>query len=490
MIYIHPNKVYIIGGNDKQTFYFDTIKKEVINLADLNLMRTEPALQIIGNTLYCFDNVNKANNERLSFEKINIDDPEAQWELIYPLIKGDKFPQKFFAVSKDNKEENIIFLGGNMDDTDDSNNLNNFKYNIESNAIEETSIPFKDFNYKEKTFLPFNKNVDYLLPDFNRQHPEVTFFVKNKSRFEKVNYLPKSQENENDKYILRRKYMDNKYNFNMPGITINLENNNYLPGIKEPSFNNNIDLENHEIQINQEPPFKEPNIEPNQGDKKIDLIIPTNIKGISKGINEYFNKNKIEEEKNSGDYQINDPKLKYQKKNIYNSFNLFNNNLNIDIKNIDYKTKIQSSVNDQRSDINYNLNLKEQPNLDANINLKESLGLNPELNIKNKSKNVNIETNEDALLNIHLPKKDEMDSTQIKLNAQLEQPKININAKGLDAELKDINGNIEEKTKNINNALNTNIPGGTLEATIPSVGIDVNKKVLNSSKFLRITFII
>ena len=482
MIYIHPNKVFIVGGNDKKTFYFDTIKKEVINRADLNIMRTEPALQIIGNTLYCFDNVNKANNEQLSFEKINIDDPEAEWELIYPLIKGDKFPQKFFAVSKDNKEENIIFLGGNMDDTNDSNNLKNFKYNIESNIIEETSIPFKEFNYKEKTFLPFIKNVDYLLPDFNRQHPEVTFFVKSKSRFEKVNYLPKSQEKENDKYILRRKYLDNKYNFNMPGININLENNNYLPGIKEPSFNNNIDL----IQINQEPPFEEPNIEPNKGDKKIELIIPTNIKGVSKGINEYINRNKIEEEKNSGDYQINDPKLKYQKKNIYNSFNLFNNNLNIDFKNNDYNTKIQSSVNEPKVDINDNLNLKGQSNLGVNINLKEALGLNPELNAKNKSQNINIETNEDPLLNIHLPNKDGMDINEIKLNAQLEQPKININAKGVDTELKDLNGNIEEKTRNINNVLNSNIPGGTLEATIPSIGIDVNKKDLNLNTGIKI----
>ena len=94
-------------------------------------------------------------------------------------------------MSKDINEENIIFLGGNMDDTNDSYDLKNFKYNIESNIIEETSIPFKDFNFKEKTFLPFNKNVEYLIPDFNRQHPIVTFFVKSKSRFDIVKYLPK-----------------------------------------------------------------------------------------------------------------------------------------------------------------------------------------------------------------------------------------------------------------------------------------------------------
>ena len=91
-------------------------------------------------------------------------------------------------------------------------------------VIFQQDQPFLDFNYKEKTFLPFNKNVDYLLPDFNRQHPEVTFFVKSKSRFEKVNYLPKPIENENIKY-LRRKYLDNKYNFNMPGMGISLSYN-------------------------------------------------------------------------------------------------------------------------------------------------------------------------------------------------------------------------------------------------------------------------
>ena len=135
----------------------------------------------MGNILYCFDNVNKANNEKISFEKLNLDNPEAEWEMIYPEINEEKFPQKFFAVSKDKTGENIIFLGGNMDESNDITDLKNYKYNPELNLIEQTNIPFRDFNYKEKTFLPYNKNVDYLLTDFNRQHPEVTFFVKNKS---------------------------------------------------------------------------------------------------------------------------------------------------------------------------------------------------------------------------------------------------------------------------------------------------------------------
>ena len=192
MIFISPDKVFVVGGNDKKVFYFDTKEKQFIDLNDLNIIRTEPALQIIGNILYCFDNVNKADNEKLSFEKIDINNPDAEWELIHPIMNTEKFPQKFFAVSKDNTGENIIFLGGNMDDNIDSKDLKNYRYNIESNSIEETNIPFLDFNYKEKTFLTYNKNVEYLLPDFNRKHPIVTFYVKNKQKFERINYLPKT----------------------------------------------------------------------------------------------------------------------------------------------------------------------------------------------------------------------------------------------------------------------------------------------------------
>ena len=351
-----------------------------------------------------------------------------------------------------------------MDDTNDTNNLNNYRYNIESNTIEETSIPFKDFNYKEKTFLPFNKNVDYLLPDFNRQHPEVTFFVKSKSRFEKVNYLPKPIENENIKY-LRKRYLDNKYNFNMPGMGISVGNNNIV-GIKEPSFNNNIDLENDKIQIKQEPPFKEPDIEPNNGDRQIDIAIPTNINNISKGINRYINKKNInEEEKNSGDFQINAHKLKYGGKPISTSFNILNDDLNNNTQ------KIQISINEPEKILN------------NNFNLKESLGLNPEIKIKNQGKNINMENNEDPMLNIHLPKNKGINLNDIEINTGFEQPKIDINKEGIEANLNnpkiDITGNIEDPTKNINTDLNANIPGVNLDAKIPSIGIDVNKKDLN-----------
>ena len=273
MIFISPDKVFIVGGNDTKTFYFDINAKKIINKAELNIIRIEPALQVISNILYCFDNNNKTNNEKLSFEKINIDNQDAKWEINYPKINGVKFSQKFFAVSKDNNGENIIFLGGIKKDSNDSDDLKNLKYNIKSNTIDQINIPFLDFTFKEKTLLPYNKNVDYVLPNFNRQHPEVSFFVKYRLRFEKVNYLPKANINANNNNNPKRNYKENK-TFKIPEKKISPKNNDYLHKIHEPSFNKNNDMENKHLKIDSKPIFKEPEIEPNQEDKQIIIDIP------------------------------------------------------------------------------------------------------------------------------------------------------------------------------------------------------------------------
>ena len=62
MIFIPQGYVFIIGGNDKKTFYFECQAQEIYEWADLNKERNEPALQRIGSTLYCFDNANKYIN--------------------------------------------------------------------------------------------------------------------------------------------------------------------------------------------------------------------------------------------------------------------------------------------------------------------------------------------------------------------------------------------------------------------------------------------
>ena len=104
-------------------------------------------------------------------------------------LSSKKLPQKFFGVSKD-LSENIIFLGGNMDYYTEGNQFLNYKYNPYTNLIEASNVPYKEFNFKEKTFLKYNKCVDYILPDFKKHLPEVVFYLKNKSKVEKVKFWP------------------------------------------------------------------------------------------------------------------------------------------------------------------------------------------------------------------------------------------------------------------------------------------------------------
>ena len=291
MIFIPPCYVFVVGGNDKRTFYFDSSKRELFQWADLKIERIEPALQRIGNTLYCFDNVNKMNNGDLTFEKTDLNAIDPEWNLLYPKMNQTlaigKLPQKFFGVAKD-LEDNIIFLGGNMDNYTVGNKLFNYKYNPSKNKIETSDIHYRDFNFREKSFLPYNKNIDYILPDFNKQHPEVVFYVKNKSKIEQVNYKPNKIKGN----ILRgrnRSLFDSKYDFNMPSITFpnNLKiKNNIIKYKAEPKTVNpyaSIDIHEPSFQeydfnvnckIEQPPPFKEPEIEANKGDTRLSIEIP------------------------------------------------------------------------------------------------------------------------------------------------------------------------------------------------------------------------
>ena len=326
MIFIPPSYVFLVGGNNKKTFYYDSEKKEIYEWANLNIERNEPALQRIGNDLYCLDNVNKININQLSFEKTTLNSKNPKWILLYPtfdsILSSKKLPQKFFGVSKD-IDNNIIFLGGNMDYYTEGNQLMNYKYNPNTNLIEISKVPYKDFNFKEKTFLTYNKNIDYILPDFNKRHPEVVFYVKNKSKIEKVFYKPNLDLNK--KNILRgakKSLIHSKFDFNMPSIIIPIvssdinENVNINENLKskqdtikyispyaskeihEPSFQE-YDF-NSNYKIKQPPPFKEPEIEANKGDVRLSIEIPNNIikSTREKGKTE-INPDLKEEEKNN-----------------------------------------------------------------------------------------------------------------------------------------------------------------------------------------------
>ena len=198
MVVIPGNYVFIVGGQDKETFYLDIENSNgFFGWKPLNNIRVEPALIVFNNYLYCFDNVNSNHfTNEITFEKTDLNSENHEWELIQAKLPNVKFDQKFFGVVQ--KDNDIMFLGGNIDikeeDKNEVNERKNFKYNINENKIEESEIPFIEFNLKEKTFLSYNDKVYYIFPDFNKHHPEVIFYQKIKNKIKLVKYESFNQQ--------------------------------------------------------------------------------------------------------------------------------------------------------------------------------------------------------------------------------------------------------------------------------------------------------
>ena len=92
MIFIPDNYIFIVGGNDKKTFYLDEQNLQISEWGDLNEERLEPALIRISNILYCFD---KISSDTFSIEQTNLKDEKYEWKLIKPIIGPSLKNQKF-----------------------------------------------------------------------------------------------------------------------------------------------------------------------------------------------------------------------------------------------------------------------------------------------------------------------------------------------------------------------------------------------------------
>ena len=197
MIVIPGNYVFFVGGQDKETFYYDMEKdNHFYGWKPLKKNRTEPALILVDSHLYCFDNVNSVQSSTFTFEKTDLSAENGEWELMHVNMPDINFDQKFFGVVK--KDDDIMFIGGNIyieeEDRNRAIKRKNFKYNITENKIEESEIPFIECNLKEKTFLPYNNNIYYIFPDFNKHHPEVIFYQKEKNEIKLVKYKSQIEE--------------------------------------------------------------------------------------------------------------------------------------------------------------------------------------------------------------------------------------------------------------------------------------------------------
>ena len=197
MIFIPKAIVFMVGGNNSDTFYYNLKEQKIYNWGKLNIIRIEPALQIINNKLYCIDSNNTINDKNnYTLEMTELTSNEGRWKLIKPKISynimNTTFSQQSFGICKD-KDDNIIFLGGKFNNNNKDLNINdnyNFMYNIINSTISLSQVKYQEFRLKEKGFCPFNKLYDYVLTDFPRQSPQIAFFNKKKGKLELINFSP------------------------------------------------------------------------------------------------------------------------------------------------------------------------------------------------------------------------------------------------------------------------------------------------------------
>ena len=462
MIYIPNNYVFIVGGNDLKTFYYDSEGDEIYEWSDLNKKRIEPALALISNNLYCFDNTNSRINQELTFEKTDLTSNNPEWTIITPKIQPDieKINQKFFGVLK-NIDNNIIFIGGIMDEEDKDLIKNNYIYDINKNEIENSNIPFTEYNLKEKTFLAYKVGIDYILPDFNRHHPEVLFYQKSKNRLSLVKYEP-SHESQLRAKLRQKRTFD--YNFNMPLISIPknehiIEDNiDYNKDMNKEENNKNDNQEN--VSIKKDDDIKIGNLDFNVDKIGYDDHLKENDANINIGAgNSQFNlivdKKEDEEQddiKLKGEFKTNEP------------------NINAQIPNIQYSSKaIFTNDGNNHKEENTLENNIEKPKIDIEIGTKD---ITPFLS----NKEGNIDLNNDNNINMGSPKIE----TGLGVNVpklQLDQNKIEIDANNnnnptnIDFKIPDFN--------DINQDINPNI---NLKINKDNINPDLNLKINQNIK--------
>ena len=303
MIYIEK-KVYIIGGDDVNTLYYDEDTNEITKWSDLNYKRFEPSLIKHDNYLFCFDTskkyLNNFNNI-FNFEKIDLNKKKAEWEVINPQISPSLlniiFCQKFFGIVEDFRQ-NIIFFGGIYDNDNKAKEINNneymnIQYNINNNTIEKSDIEFKNISFGEKAFLPLDYKTYFVLPNFNKHSPKVIYYLKDKNNFQISLFHPKTNRGKKfiEGKITQIKPSLKGLNFDMPNFENenNLNNSNFRKSNREEKKSEENSLKNYRIDKNIEENSSKINIKiikKNKNDRKnqeIDLFNKASL--LSKEIN-------------------------------------------------------------------------------------------------------------------------------------------------------------------------------------------------------------
>ena len=343
MIYLnfHQNEewVFIIGGDDKKTFYYDLKKNYFMNWGDINDIHLRPALLKIGEYLYIFDSINLKKNY---FERTNIISPNKRWEKANLNVNNkiiNNFPSRY-AVSFDSNGK-ILLLGG-----DKYSNINNtYIYEPDTNQIILSQNRSSDkILFDDKTFYKINNRYNIGFPQNLNETKEICVVDKEEQSLMKI-YTELPSENNKGHVKCNLSFSDigqNYSNNTKDNLTIKATNTK----INENYFNQSNLIENKYNKMS--------NNKYNQKSRIINYnqssLINNNNYNQSPFDSQYCHNNS-NQTNNYSNYKSN-----------YNNYN-YNNNYKSNYNNYDYK----SNYNNYTQQKSYNIQNKYIQNTKINI---------------------------------------------------------------------------------------------------------------------------
>ena len=253
MICLEESYIFIVGGNDCVTLLYDLNTKACTEWKALNVLRKEPTLALINSYVYAFS---MSNGNEVSFERTNIHmESVCAWELIVPVITREAlcYKQKLFGVAAYSGDE-FMFLGGTIDsDTESKESADKcLCYNVKDNTVNVSDVKFDMLDLGEKRFYPYEEDIDFAIPTFNRSCPVVVLYNKLKREYTSVPFHTDTKnvnavnavghESSSSKrssalsYLFLPKVDANKYNFNMPSMKASVNECSDTHVIKAPIY--------------------------------------------------------------------------------------------------------------------------------------------------------------------------------------------------------------------------------------------------------------
>ena len=349
MLYIyHKNEeiVFIAGGNDLRTFYYDVKNKIFKDWGKMNYHHNRPALVYIDNYIYCFDTSNK--NE-ITFERTNLNEMRHIWEKINPESENEKLNNllnKGFGLVTCGLHK-IMICGGEI------TNMNPYLYDIDKNWISEKNKTDDIlFTFSDKNFYKINNNIYVALPSSFEEEKEILIFDKNKNTLNKININSKEGKRQLKNLDGKaQKIQDSSFG------NINIEINTIDVKISEKKIKNKKDKNNQIMDIDNDI---------NNFDNISYFERKSEKKNHKNKMFEKMNKNNLENTEEENRYIIDNHNYTNSKKEeVRNDFS--NNNISNNNGDGFNNNNIDDFVEDDfEDDINYKKSEKIEINLNFN----------------------------------------------------------------------------------------------------------------------------